>query len=123
MIRNKIVYAIIFLLVLSCQKEETKTLIFKECKIEYSSYEIGYKELYEGHSIPNELLLESANRQLALCLCEKYLKHPDMETEAKIIEIYNTKEEYFRRNYLGEINFDTILKKRMDIFDPIILID
>ena len=49
--------------------------MFKNCKVDYMCYATGKKEIYAGHSISNQWELESAKRQLALCLCEKYLKN------------------------------------------------
>ena len=120
---NRTIFFTIFFLVISCQKDEVKTLAFKGCKVEYTSYGSGQKEVYEGHSISNQWELESAKHRLALCLCEKYLEKPDKEIKNKILEIYNAKEEYFENDYPKNIEFDTLLKKRLDIFNPTILID
>lgn len=120
---NKILSFIIFYFFISCQKDEIKTITFKGCKVEYMSYTGGQKEIYENHSISNQWELESAKRKLALCLCEKYLTNPNVEIKNKILEIYNAKEEYFEKDYPKNLTFDTILKKRMDIFDPTILLD
>ena len=110
-------------MIISCQKDETKTLIFKNCKVEYLQYKNGQKEVYEGHSISNQWELESAKRKLALCLCEKYLEKPDEEIKAKIIELYKVKEQFFIKDYPENLEFETILKLRMEVFDPTILID
>ncbi|MFC6266878.1 hypothetical protein [Frigoriflavimonas asaccharolytica] len=91
--------------------------------MEYPSYGSGEKELYAGHSISNKWEIESANRKLALCLSEKYLEKPDQEIKLKILEIYNSKEEYFEHNSPKNIEFNTILKNRNEIFDPNILIE
>jgi hypothetical protein len=123
MVMNRTIFFAILFLVISCRKDETKTLSFKGCEVNYPSYGSGEKKLYEGHSVSNEWELESAKRELALCLCEKYLKKPDAEIKAKILEIYNAKEEYFGNDYPKTINFDTILKKRAEIFDPTIYVD
>ena len=120
---NRIICFSIFFLVISCQKDETKTLMFKGCKVEYRSYGSGQIEVYEGHTISNQWELESAKRKLALCLCEKYLEKPDKEIKNKILEIYNAKEEYFENDYPENIEFDAILRKRLEIFEPTILID
>ena len=120
---NRTIYFVILCLVISCQKDEIKVLSFKDCKVEYPSYGSGEKELYEGHLISNKWELESANRKLALCLCEKYLVKPDREIELKILEIYIADEEYFEHRFPKKIAFETILKKRFEIFDPTILID
>ena len=117
------IYFVIIFSAISCQKDETKVLSFKGCEVEYPSYASGEKKLYEGHSVTNEWEFESAKRQLALCLCEKYLEKPDKEIKAEILEIYNVKEEYFSKDYPKNLAFDTILKKRTAVFDPTILID
>ncbi len=120
---NRTIFFAILFLVISCRKDETKILSFKGCEVEYPSYGSGEKKLYEGHFVSNEWELESAKRQLALCLCEKYLEKPDTEIKAKILEIYNSEEEYFENNYPKKIEFNSILKKRKEIFDPTILVD
>ena len=66
-------------------------------------------------------LLEAAKRKFALCLCDEYLKKPDVEVK-KNSRNYTAEEEYFEKNYPKNISFDTILKKRKEIFDPIILL-
>ena len=118
---NRIIILIIFFLFISCQKDITKTITFRDCKVEYMSYGSGQKEVDEYNSISNQWEFESAKRQLALCLCEKYLEKPDVEIKAKILEIYNTEEEYYENP--KNLEFDTILKKRKEIFDPTILLD
>ncbi|TRX16643.1 hypothetical protein [Flavobacterium franklandianum] len=120
---NRTIFFAILFLFISCRKDETKILSFKDCKVEYPSYECGEKKLYEGHSVSNEWELESAKRQLALCLCEKYLEKPDSEIKAEILEIYNAKEKYFGNDNPKNMEFDTILKKRAEIFDPTIYVD
>lgn len=118
---NRIIIFTFFFLIISCQKDETKTITFRNCKVEYMSYGSGEKKVYENHSITNQWEFESAKRQLALCLCEMYLKKPDAKIKTKILEIYNTEEEYYENP--KNLEFDTILKKRKDIFDPKILLD
>lgn len=120
---NKLIFFSFLILVVSCQKDEVKTLSFGDCKIEYMSYRNGQDESNTGNYISNKWLLESANRKLGLCLCEKYLRKPGNEIKAKILEIYNAEEEYFEKDYPKNIAFDTLLKKRMKIFDPTILLD
>ncbi len=121
---NRAIYfLILFSFLVSCKKDETKKLEFKDCVVEYPSYGSGEKELYVGHSISNKWELESAKRKLALCLCEKYLENPDLEIKLKILEIYNSKEEYFEHNSPKNIDFKIILKNRNEIFNPSILID
>ncbi len=84
MVMNRTIFFAILFLVISCRKDETKILSFKGCEVKYQSYGSGEKKLYEGHFVSNEWELESAKRQLALCLCEKYLEKPDTEIKAKI---------------------------------------
>ena len=120
---NRTIYFTLFFLAISCQKDETKTITFKGCEVKYMSYKNGQKEVYEGHSISNQWELESAKRKLALCLCEKYLEKPDTEIKTKILEIYNAKEKYFEKVYPENLKFDSILKKRKEIFEPTILMD
>lgn len=121
MIMNRTIIFTIFFLIIACQKDETKTISFKNCKVEYMCYGSGKKEIYENHSISNQWEFESAKRQLALCLCEKYLEKPDVGIKNKILEIYNTEEEYYENP--KNLEFDTILKKRKEIFNPTILLD
>ena len=118
---NRIIILAIFFLSISCQKDETKTIKFRNCKVEYMNYAGGKKEVYENHSVSNQWEFESAKRKLALCLCEMYMQKPDVEIKTKILEIYNTEEEYYEN--LKKLEFDTILKKRKEIFDPTILLD
>ena len=68
----RILFFVFLFLIQSCKKDENKILTFKDCKVEYPFYGSGEKFLYEGHSVTNQWELESARRQLALCLCEKY---------------------------------------------------
>lgn len=115
-----------FLLFISCSSENNKTihyLSFNNCKVSYPQFSKGEEVLYEGHSISNEWYLESAKRELANCLCEKYLQNPDEETKAKILEIFKSKEAYFSKNYPTNLPFDSILKNRKEIFEYKILID
>ena len=118
---NRIIVFTIFFSIISCKRDETKIIEFRDCKVEYMSYGSGQKEVDKNNSISNQWEFESAKRQLALCLCEKYLKKPDAEIKAKILEIYNTDEEYYENS--KNLEFDTILKKRKEIFDPTILLD
>jgi len=120
---NRTIFLMILFLVVSCRKDETKMLSFKDCKVEYTNYGSGEKELYAGHSISNKWEFEAANRKLALCLCEKYLVKPDKEIKLKILEIYNSEEKYFENKVPKNVKFDTILKNRKEIFDPTVLID
>ena len=117
---------LIFLALISCSSENKETiqvLSFKNCKVSYPQFSKGEKVLYGGHSISNEWYLESAKRELANCLCEKYIQNPDEQTKAKILEIYKAKEEYFSKAYPNNLPFDSILKHRKEIFEHKILID
>lgn len=117
---------LIFLVLISCSSENNKTihyLSFKNCNVSYPQFSDGEKILYEGHSISNEWYLESAKRELANCLCEKYLQNPDEKTKVKILEIFKSKEEYFSKVYQNDLPFDSVLKKRKEIFEYKILID
>ncbi|QZK89317.1 hypothetical protein K5V07_01940 [Flavobacterium sp. CHNK8] len=118
---NRIIFLIIFFTIISCKKDETKTITFRNCKVEYMSFGNGQKEIDENNSISNQWEFESAKRELALCLCERYLEKPDAEIKAKILEIYNTEEEYYENSI--NLEFDTILKNRKEVFDPTILLD
>lgn len=120
---KRIIFLALIFFVISCKKDETKTLIFKNYKVDYMSYGSGEKEIYENHSVTNEWELESAKRKLALCLCEKYLEKPDAEIKSKILELYTVKEQIFYKDYPKNMEFEIILKKRMEIFNPTILID
>lgn len=117
---------LLFFACISCSFENKETihyLSFKKCKVSYPQFSKGEKILYEGHSISNEWYLESAKRELATCLCEKYLQKSDEETKAKILEIFKSKEEYFSKDYSNNLFFDSILKHRKEIFDNKILIE
>ena len=105
----------------SCKNEVTKTLKFENCEVNYSFYLTGETVLYEGHTITNKWELESAKRKLAICLCEEYLQKPNERIKSKILEIYKADEEYYSspKNF----EFSQILEKRLEIFDPLILID
>ena len=117
---------LLFLAFISCSSENKETihyLSFKKCKVSYPQFSKGKKVLYEGHSISNEWYLESAKRELANCLCEKYLQNPDEETKVKILEIFKAKEKFFSKAYPKNLPFDSILKHRNEIFEYEILID
>ena len=98
-------------------------LTFDTCTVTYNEYSGGEKELYVGHFITNEMELESANRKLALCLCDSYLTFKEEKTKRKILELYHFKENYFERNYPTNLSFDSILVQRNQIFDPTFLIE
>lgn len=96
---NKIIFLTFCLLFLSCQKDEKRTLTFRDSKIEYMNYGSGQDESDPNNFILNQWLLESAKRKFALCLSNEYLKNPDAEIKNKILEIYNTEEQYFEKDY------------------------
>jgi len=103
---------------------KTETLSFKNCHVGYEKYSGGEKELYTGHYMTNEMQLESAQRKLAACLCEHYLKTHDMTVRVKIIELYNERESYFPPSTsITASDFDSIMKHRKELFDATILID
>lgn len=107
----------------SCSQERKAALSFDECKICYTLYENGQKELYVGHYITDEMELEAARRKLALCLCDRYIETKDTAVKAKIIEILKANETYFTKPLGTELSIDTILVYKDKIFDPTILID
>lgn len=120
-IRPVLTYCSLFV-ILSCNQEKKETLSFKSCTIDYSVFKSGEKELYTGHYVTNEILLESAKRELALCLCEKYLQdNNDSEIKEKIIELFRTNRHPLIRT--DTLPFDSILFYREEIFDPRILVD
>ena len=97
---------------------------FKNCKATYEIYNSGEKKLYTGHYMTNEMQLEAAQRKLAACLCEEYLKTRDEDVKHKIIELYNRRESYFPPSTSITTNdFDSIMKHRKQLFDATILID
>lgn len=117
-------YLILVLALISCSKEDTiGTLNFKSCQANYPIYANGEKFLYDGHSISNEWELESAKYELALCLCEEYLKKPNTEIKDRILEIYRSEMKYYQTGYPKNLDFNLILKNRKQIFDPTILVD
>lgn len=110
--------------VISCSKKDEKGILsFQNCRVEYPIYANGTRKLYEGYSISNNWEFESARRELAICLCDEYLKHPNRETKEKILEIYREKEDFYSKDYPEDLDFKIILEKRNDIFNPKILID
>ena len=110
-------------LLASC-RTNTETLSFKDCHVTYEKYSGGEKELYTGHFMSNEMQLESAQRKLAACLCEDYLKTQDAAVRNKIIELYNEKETYFPPSTSITTNdFDSIIAYRKELFEATILID
>lgn len=117
-------YVLIVLALISCTKEDTIGILnFKSCQITYPIYANGEKFLYEGHSVSNQWELESAKYELALCLCEEYLKKPDKEIKDKILKLYKEDMTYYRTRFPKNLDFNLILKNRKEIFDPTILID
>jgi hypothetical protein len=98
-------------------------MTFDKCKISYTLYPNGQKELYVGHYITDEMELEAARRKLALCLCDRYFETKDTVVKAKIIEILKANETYFAKPLGTELSIDTILVHKDKIFDPTILKD
>lgn len=112
-------YLFILILTISCQDHEIKFLTFKDCKIDYMVYNKDGKEMHDdfySYKMYNQSMFESARRRLALCLCNKYLQNPDEETKNKILEIYHAKEEYLLKKHPENLDFDTIIKNRIEIF-------
>ncbi len=87
---------------------------FRNCSVKYFQYKKGYKKLWEEHYITNKDELNSAYRELALCLCEEYLKDSSKEVEEKIIEILKNHTFY----YDSEIKIDSIIKNKELFFNP-----
>lgn len=59
----------------SCSKKYTGKVSFKSCTVNYEVINVRKeKQLYGQNAIGNQWRLESAKQELALCLCEKYLK-------------------------------------------------
>jgi len=116
---------LISILLISCKQKYTGEVNFKSCTINYPLHdEEKDKELYKNFAVPNQWEYESAMQKLALCLCEKYIQKPDEETKKKIIEIYKTDFEYYRREIsFKKVNFDSILVNRKVIFDPTIFVN
>ncbi|WP_379969674.1 hypothetical protein [Epilithonimonas sp. UC225_85] len=116
--------SILILVLISCKKEDKiGVLNFKSCTISYPIYAKGEKTLYEGHSVSNEWELESAKYQLALCLCEEYLQKPSPEVKDKILKIYHEEMKYYSIGSQKNLDFDSVLKNRKEIFDATILVD
>ncbi|MGN6647114.1 MAG: hypothetical protein ACTHJT_11345 [Cytophaga sp.] len=107
--------------------ERIDTLVSRNCRIEYPVYKNGAKFLYEGHSIPNEFEYNSAQRKLAICLCEEYLAHPNDTLKMEILNLYEVLTHYpfgeHDRDIPATVEFDSIVSQRNRIFDPTIVID
>lgn len=112
-----------FMYLTSCNGERKAEMSFDSCVISYPIYSGGEKKLYEGHYITNDMEHEAARRKLALCLCDKYIQIQDTNIKAKIIEIYEAKENYFAKPFGLNLPFDSILARKDKVFDPTILID
>lgn len=115
-------YATLILIISSCNYEREKVLNFDSCSVVYKIYSRGEKELYAGHFLTNVMELESANRKLALCFCEKYVTLKEENINGKIIEPYRAEETYFSKTFPIDLPFDSILVHREEVFDPTILI-
>lgn len=98
---------------------------FKSCNIKYDVLDEEEEIEMDGDSmIGNQWRFESAKKELALCLCEKYLQNQDKEIKEKIFEIYYDDFEYYpKENRYKPVQFDFILKNREEIFDYRILAD
>lgn len=120
---RKLTFILLITALTSCSQERKAELSFDKCKISYTLYPGGQKELYAGHYLTNEMELEAARRKLALCLCDRYIQTQDTIVKAKIIDILKTKENYFVKPLGTELSIDTILAHREKVFDPTILID
>jgi hypothetical protein len=105
-------------------RETTKTLSFKKCKIDYHQYSKGEIELYPGHFMTNEMEHEEALRRLGFCLCKYYAKTKDTSVSEKIIELYKRKYNWFPSyTKQGRQPVDSIVKYKELIFDTVLLID
>ncbi|KAA0128237.1 hypothetical protein FY557_09475 [Chryseobacterium sp. SN22] len=115
---------ILLTILFSCSQKYTGEIVFKNCKVDYPLHnEEKEIETYYG-AVTNQWEYESALRELALCLCDRYDKKPDEEIKNKIIEIAQYKFEFYPRDAsFKKVNFDSILMKRKEIFDPTIIID
>jgi hypothetical protein len=112
------------LYLLSSNRETTKFLSFKECKIDYHQYSKGEIELYEGHFMTNEMEHEQALRRLGFCLCKYYMQTKDTSVNDKIIELYKRKYNYFPSYTKQERQpVDSIVKYKEIVFDTVLLID
>lgn len=122
----KSICLLIFLLTLSsCNKKYTGEVRFKSCIIKYDVLDEEEEIEMDGDNmIGNQWRFESAKKELALCLCEKYLQNQDKEIKEKIFEIYYDDFEYYpKENRYKPVQFDFILKNRKEIFDYRILAD
>lgn len=105
-------------------RETSKTLSFKDCKIDYRQYSKGEIELYEGHFMTNEMEHEQALRRLGFCLCKYYVQTKDTSAREKIIELYKRKYNYFPSyTKQGRQPIDSIVKYKELVFDTVLLID
>ena len=96
----------------------TRSLSFDNCSVSYRYYLLGRVKLYEGHYITNEDEIFYANRKLALCLLDEYIKTNSNNIKVKLLELNKT---YSSNRNIIEI--DSIVKYRFKLFDPIIYID
>ncbi|WP_312075789.1 hypothetical protein [Chryseobacterium sp.] len=115
---------LISVLLYSCSEKYTGEVSFKSCKITYDVVDEKKEQQVHGqNTVGNQWRLESAKQELALCLCEEYLKKKDEEIKSKILEIYHEEMEYFYREKSDKVDFDSILINRKEIFDAKILVD
>ncbi|MEJ7830551.1 MAG: hypothetical protein WKF91_20245 [Segetibacter sp.] len=115
---------LIIICFLSSCGDRIKILSYKKCHVTYRLYKGGEKELYLGHHITDEMELEAAQRKLAACLCEWFIKTKDTAIRDKIIELYNENDNYFPPSTsITTNNIDSIIKHRKELFAATILID
>lgn len=90
---------------------------YKHCRVQVDYY----------MSIDNrDLGYISAQQQLALCLCEDFIKTKDKKVALKIMELYKNYGIVPSANQKKKTGIDqlaTIIRHRKTIFNPIILLD
>lgn len=94
-------------------------LKYNTCIVEYKYYWLGEQYLWEGHTIPNEMFFYSANRSLAICLCDEYLKTKNTVLSTKIIELTVL----YGDRYEFNSTIDSVVYHRNKILDPILHIE
>ncbi|MGO4709995.1 hypothetical protein AB4Y90_12940 [Chryseobacterium sp. 2TAF14] len=115
----------ILIIQFSCTKKYTGKVSFKSCHIKYDVLDKKKEQLINGQNmVGNQWRFESAKQELALCLCEEYLKNKDEDIKQKILEIYQEDLKFYhRQKSFKKIDFDSILQNRKEIFDYRILVD
>ena len=108
-------------------KNTKESLAYKNCRVQYNHYEKGESFIYPGHTITNEMEYAAAQRKLALCLCNEYIKSKDPEAGKKIYEIYKKGYGNYWQGNDDESgsynNLDSLIKYKETIFDTTITID